>query len=190
MTMTKDVFKSRGSTLEDEFFRRVDDELAQRLRDQWQHDRDVESLRKESQIQDQRVLEELLYAGVSPGTLQAMTLVPAIHVAWANGFVETQERAAVMQAAQHVGIHNDSTTGQLLMSWLDDKPTAELFQVWEDYVAALRDVVDVTSYRHLHDHAVRTAEDIAKAAGGILGVLAVSVAEQRAIGQIDRAFTR
>lgn len=187
--MSKDIFKKRGSALEDEFFRRVDDELAMKLREKWQHERDVASLKQESHIQDEAVLEELLYVGIQPGTLQAMTLVPAIHVAWANGFVETKEREAVLHAAQTVGIDTESTTGHLLTSWLKHKPTAELFQAWEDYVKALKGIVNVTAYRHLHENAVNTAGNIAQAAGGMLGVHAVSFAEQKAINQIDEAFS-
>lgn len=186
--MPKDAFKRRSTALEDEFFRRVDDELAEKLREKWKHERDIKELQQESRIHDAAVLEELLYVGVKPGTLHAVTLIPAIHVAWANGFVETKERAAVLHAAETVGIVETSTTGKLLVSWLEHKPTSELFQVWQDYIQALKAVVNITSYRHLHENAVRMASDIASAAGGVLGVHATSVAEQRAIKQIDEAF--
>lgn len=186
--MTNEVFESRGTALEGEFFRRVDDELARELREEWRHQRDVELLRKESRIQDDAVLEELLYIGIEPGTLQAMTLVPAIHVAWANGFVEAKEREALLHAAKTIGIERGSTTGQLLLSWLSHEPSMELFQVWEDYVKAIKMLMNVSSFRHLHLNAITTAESIAKAAGGVAGVYAVSLAEERAIRQIDDAF--
>jgi len=187
--MSQDIFKTRGAALEDAFFRRVDDELAQKLREKWAHERDVESLKKESHIQDEAVLEELLYIGIESGTLQAMSLVPAVHVAWANGFVEKKEREAVLHAADTMGISTDSTTGHLLLSWLSRKPSDELIQVWEDYVHAMKGIVNPTSYRCLHEDAVKTAQHIAKTAGGVLGIHSISVAEQRAIKQIDDAFS-
>ncbi|MEQ9407423.1 MAG: hypothetical protein RIK87_06830 [Fuerstiella sp.] len=186
--MTTDIFKKRGTALEDEFFRKVDEQLAQRLREKWEHEHDVETLKKESRIDDAAVIEEMLAAGIHPGMIKAMTLVPAIHVAWANGFVENKERDAVLKAAHSVGITKESTTGQLLMSWLDRKPSGELFKAWQDYVHALHPVLDIVSYRHLHRNAVETARRIAESAGGLLGVHAVSVAEERAIGEIDAAF--
>ncbi|MFY9255927.1 MAG: hypothetical protein WAO83_20905 [Fuerstiella sp.] len=186
--MSHDIFKQRGDALEGQFFRRIDDELAIKLKEKWQHERDIESLRKESHIQDDAVLEELLYVGIQPGTLQAMTLVPAIHVAWANGYVENKERDAVIHAAKNMGIDTESSPGQLLTSWLKHKPTSELFQAWEDYIKALKGIINVVAYRHLHESAINTAENIAKSAGGMLGVLAISFAEQQAIKQIDEAF--
>ena len=189
-TMTTDTFRKRGAALEDEYFRRVDEHLAERLREQWQHEKDVESLKRESRIDDEAIIEELLYVGIQPGMIKAMSLVPALHVAWANGFVENKEREAVMHAAHTVGITKESTTGHLLTSWLEHQPSAELFQAWEDYVAALHNVLDIVSYRHLHQHAVDTARMTAEAAGGFLGIHSVSVAEERAIRQIDEAFRR
>ena len=188
--MTTDVFRKRGTALEDEFFRRVDEKLAQVLREKWQHECDVASLKRESRIEDVNVIEEMLSVGIQPGMIRALTLVPAIHVAWANGFIEKQEREAVLKAAHSIGISEESTTGHLLVSWLDHKPTPVLLQAWTDYVAELYQVVDPVSYRHLHNNAVDTARNTAEAAGGFLGVYSVSVAEERAIKQIDQAFLK
>lgn len=186
--MTTDSFKKRGTALEDEFFHRVDETLAKRLKEQWQHDRDVESLKRETRITNDEVIEELLDAGIGPGMIQAMMLVPAIHVAWANAVVEQPERDAILRAAHSIGIDESSTTGHLLSSWLERQPKPELFQAWWDYIVALCGVVDVASYRHLHEKSVQTAKDIAHAAGGFLGIHSISAEEQNAINQIDDAF--
>jgi len=188
--MSKDIFKIRGNALEEEYFRRVDEKLALELREKWQHERDVESLKRESRIDDVAVIEEMLHVGIHPGMIQAMSLVPALHVAWANGYVEKEEREAVLQAAESVGIAPDSVTGQLLTSWLQQKPSPELFQAWEDYITALHTVLDPVSFRRLHNTAVETARQVAEASGGVLGVHSVSLAEERAIHQVDAAFPK
>ncbi len=186
--MSTDIFKKRGTALEDEFFRKVDAQLAERLREQWKHERDVAALKRESRIEDDLVIEEMINAGIQPGMVQAMMLVPAIHVAWANGFVENKERDAVMSAADSIGITAESTTGELLTHWLEKDPGDGLFQAWQDYIIALHDVLDVTAYRHIHVAAVQTARSIAEAAGGVLGIHSVSVAEERCIKEIDDTF--
>ncbi|MEO2030676.1 MAG: hypothetical protein ABGZ35_01180 [Planctomycetaceae bacterium] len=187
--MTTDAFRSKSRALEDEYFRRVDDQLAQAIRDQWQHDRDIKVMKRESRIEDESVIEELLEAGIKPGMIRAMRLVPAVHVAWANGLIEKREREAVMQAAHAVGIRKESPTGCLLASWLNEPPPPELFQVWEDYVKALHQVLNSISFHQLYQNAVDTARDIAESAGGSPGVHAVTVAEQRAIQQVDESFS-
>lgn len=186
--MASDLFNKRGSALEDEYFRRVDAKLAQELREKWQQERESETLQKESQISDPAVIQELLQVGIKPGMIQAMGLVPALTVAWANGFVAKEEHDAVLHAADSMGISGDSTVGQLLLSWLDHKPGPELFQAWSDYVAALHGVLEPAAYRHLHESAVQTAQKVAESAGGFLGLGAVSESEKRAIEKVNNAF--
>ena len=188
--MATDIFKRRGNALEDEFFRKVDEKLSEELRQKWQHEKELESLKRETSIEDEAVLEELLSVDIHPGMIRALTLVPAIQVAWANGFVEKKERDAVLKAAHGCGITEDSATGTLLRSWLDDKPSPDLFKAWKDYVHAIHEILDIVSYRHLHQNAVETARKIAEAAGGILGIHSVSVAEERVIKEVDNAFLK
>lgn len=187
--MTTDEFRTQSQALEDECFRRVAGKLSPEIRDKWQRERDIEAMKREAHLEDESIIEELLEAGIQPGSIRAMNLVPAVHVAWANGFIETREREAVLHAAHAVGIWKDSPTEHLLISWLDEQPSPELFQVWEDYVKALREVLISTTYRRLRHSAVSIAQRIAAAAGGFLGVHAVTVAEQRAIRQVDEAFS-
>lgn len=188
--MSSNIFKQRGNALEEEFFRRVDEQLTEKLRAKWQHECDVATLKQETRIEKDSVIEELLGAGIRPCTIQVMMLVPSIHVAWANGFIEKNEREAVLQAAESAGITGDSTSGEMLASWLDDKPPSELFPAWQEYTKAMQGVLEPASYRHLHTHTVKAARKIAESAGGWLGVAAVSTAEEAAIRQIDEAFTK
>lgn len=186
--MDPQTFEKRAMSLEDEFFRRVDQRLAARLREQWNRERELDALREETHISDQRVLEELLDVGIHPGMIRAVLLVPAITVAWANGYVETHERQAVLQAAERTGIHSETDTGKLLTSWLDHQPGPELFTAWRDYVTALHRTVDRETFRHLHESAVSMAQKIARTAGGILGLHRVSAAEQNVISRVNDAF--
>lgn len=184
----KDALRARGAALEETFFRRQDQKLIQQMRDQWDREREAESLKIESGIHDNAVIEELINVGVHPGTLQALTLVPAIHTAWANGFVERKERDAVMKAAESIGITCDSTSGKLLISWLEAKPGPELFATWQDYVTALHGVLDTAACQRVREYAVSTATTVAEAAGRILGMNATSAAEKTAIREIEEAF--
>ncbi|MCA9083562.1 MAG: hypothetical protein KDA81_05885 [Planctomycetaceae bacterium] len=186
--MTTESFRRRGTALEDEFFHRVDQRLAEKLRAKWKHERDVESLKRESHFTDTKVVEELLAAGITPGTLQAMMLVPHITVAWANGFVEDKERDAVMHAAQSVGVVEQSITGQLLAAWLQHKPGPELFAAWRDYISALKDVMHPDTFGHLRQTTLQKTQEIAKAAGGVLGIHTVSQAEQTVLDLIEQSF--
>lgn len=186
--MTKDAFKTRGMALEEEFYRRANARLLQELREAADHEQDVAALKRVSRIQDTNVLEEMLAVGVSAETLRALTLVPTVHVAWANGYIERAEREAIFRAAEGVGIAPASATGQLVGSWLEHPPEPMLMQAWRDYVAALKDVLESATYRQLCEETVDAARGVARSAGGFLGIHAVSVAEERALLEIREAF--
>ena len=96
--MPTNIFKKRGTALEDEFFRKVDEALSQQLREKWEHEKEAESLMRETRIDDKAVIEELLNVGIHPGMIRALSIVPAVQVAWAKGFIERKERAAVLFA--------------------------------------------------------------------------------------------
>lgn len=188
--MDPQTFERRAATLEDKFFHELDQKLCARLQEQWNREQELKALSEETGITEQSVLERLLDIGIHPGMIRAILLVPAVSVAWANGFIETRERAAVLQAAEQSGISPETDSGKLLRSWLNTKPGPELFFAWQDYIAALHHAVESKTYETLRETATALATRIAETAGGILGLGAVSAAEARVINQIADSFNQ
>ena len=58
-----------------------------------------------------KVWDELQRMEITPKTLMAFSLFPAIHVAWANGRVEAAEKDALLQAAEIAGSSSSSSAG-------------------------------------------------------------------------------
>lgn len=188
--MDPQTFERRATTLEDKFFHELDQKLCARLQEQWNREQELKALREETGITEQSVLERLLDIGIHPGMIRAILLVPAVSVAWANGFVDMRERAALLQAAEEAGISAESESAQLLGLWLKTKPGPGLFAAWQHYVAALRHTVDSATYHTLQESATALAERIAVTAGGILGLGAISADERRVISQVADTFTQ
>lgn len=183
-----DAFRTRGVALEEEFYRRANAELLSQLRAARQLALDAATLKSETGITDDELIQEFLSLGIRAGTIRALLLVPTIHVAWANGFLERAEREAVIRAAASLGIAASSPSGQMLLSWLEHPAKPELLHAWQGYVTALRDLLKPDSFARLRARTVETARQVAEAAGGFLGVHAVSVSEERAIREIEDFF--
>ncbi|APZ94943.1 hypothetical protein [Fuerstiella marisgermanici] len=186
--MSHDSFRKRASTLEDEFFYRVDLELIEKLKDQQRVEAEEEALTAATGITDRGVLEELVEAQITSQSLLALTLFPAVHVAWANGFVETTERAAVLKAADQEGIAEETPSYELLRVWLKTPPSATLFKAWSDFIHAVQPTLSVSAFRKLHDAAMIRSRKVAEAAGGILGIGKVSKAEETRLKELDQVF--
>ena len=94
-----DALKDRERSLEETFFGKVNAELLDKLRSDTERAASREGLARVSGIADAEVLDRLVELGISPETWTALSLVPLVEVAWANGEVEDKERRAVLAGA-------------------------------------------------------------------------------------------
>jgi len=139
-------------------------------------------------IVDRSVLDELIRVQISPKTLTAFSLFPAVYVAWADGHVEAAEREAVLKSAENLGVSPASPAYELLQSWLHEKPSVELFRAWEGFIHAVRPTLSAKGFLELQNGVTSRARKVAAAAGGILGVHKVSTGEEAAIEALDVVF--
>jgi tellurite resistance protein len=140
-------------------------------------------------IDDRDLLERLLGLGIRVETLAALTLVPLIEVAWADGRMERKERAAVLEAASQSGLEPDSTSYKLLDIWTRDRPAPALAEAWREFVAALSAELSAGERARFSERVLARAHDVAAAAGGILGAgPKVSAEEREVLVELKRAF--
>jgi len=187
--MSDRFLDDRRAGLEEAFFARQNEELRRRL-----VEADVQSDRRQalaaaSHIQDPAVLDRLLALGLGAETLSALTLVPLVLVAWADGDLSDLERQAVMEAAALQGIHDKAPAHALLEGWLRTKPGPHLAAAWKDYVRALAQPLDLEARRELELHVLEQARKVADAAGGFLGLTSrISAAEREMLSDLGAAF--
>lgn len=183
--MSDELFGERRHALEEAFFRKQNDQAVQHLREKAHQDEALSAFAKAHGIHDPELVAQLDKAGVTPATLAAIWLVPLVEVAWADGVLEPKERAAILEAAKTMGVKPDSDSGALLATWLDHAPEPSLRDAWAVYVGQLIRTLDPAAARQLHDDTVGRARRIAQAAGGILGIGAISTAEQKVLEFLD-----
>lgn len=152
------------------------------------HHSDLDEIRQATQITDHKVLTELIDCGVRAESLNLLTLVPLVHVAWANGRIENEERVAILEAAAQVGVRADSPGYVLLNGWLCCRPHRSLIRTWKDYVAAIRKFLSPEAFQVLHSSTISRSRGVAEAAGGLMGFLKVARAEEAAIQELNLAF--
>src|SRR5437660_9372790 len=111
-----EILRDRGRSLEGEFFRREDRRLMVRLNELRAAEATREALGEASGITKPAILEKLMELGVRAETVAALSIVPLVEVAWADGALDAKERRAVVERA---GVDRDSTAGALLEAWLD-----------------------------------------------------------------------
>ena len=182
--------KDREKVLEDQFFLKQEAKQIAALKDAEEREATREGLRSASGIDDDGVLDKLVEIGISADTLAAVSLVPLVEVAWANGRMQDDERDAILKGAHATGVEEGSGAHELLAGWLTEKPDAELFKAWSGYIEALREQLAAEQLEVLRRQVIDRARAVAAAAGGFLGIKKISDDEERALARLDAAFDR
>ena len=187
--MSDDILGGRRKALEEAFFAKHNEMLRQRLTESDQVRARRDSLTAISGITDAAVLDQLVKLDITPETLAALSLVPLIAVAWADGAIDARERAAVLAGAVEAGLAEGEASHQLLGQWLAKRPPAALLATWKSYIAAITAAMDEPTRKALQTRLLGRARAVAEAAGRFLGLgRAVSAEEEAMLDSLAQAF--
>ena len=187
--MSGDLLGERKASLENVFFAQQDIELRRRMAEKESAQARRAALAETSGIRDEAVLDKLVAMNINSETLAAMSLVPLVAVAWADGTIDPNERSAVLRAAEQEGLSKQSANYELLNGWLAKMPPPDLITVWKQYVAALVANLDDPARTTLKTQIMGRARSVAEASGGFLGLTArISDAEKRILHDLEEIF--
>ena len=188
--MSDNSLVDRGKALEDAFFARESSTLRQRLKDVQEAERRKEAFTKATGISDEAIIARLAALNIGLNTLAALTLVPVVWVAWADGHIDGKERSAVLSAAADAGLDKESASYQLLEQWLVKRPEPQLLAIWKDYMRALSSSMSSETKESLKLEILRRARRTAEAAGGFLGFgHKISAEEQAVLADLETTFS-
>jgi hypothetical protein len=173
---------------EDDYFRKQDRELIERMRKAAAANETLRPLGAQSGIQDPDVLSDIAELGFTADTVSLLPLVPILQVAWAEGGISPAERKLILDFARLRGITEGSAADRQLAGWLTLQPAPEVFSRAGRLVAAMLAAGSGPTHDLSADDLVKYCESIAAASGGILGLGKVSSGERAAIEQIQKAL--
>jgi tellurite resistance protein len=180
--------QKQGQRLENQFFAKLDQRLIEQLQERISAQSTAEDLQAATGIDDERLLQDLVTAGVTANSLSALRLVPVVLVAWADGRLDRREREKVLDIARDHQLSLDDDAHQLLIGWLEENPTDQLLPLWKDYCQGLAQTLPERALASLRQTIMAEAREVAKAAGGLLGIGAVSPGESQMIQTIENAL--
>lgn len=177
------------SKLEDAFFMQEDKRLLEQMKAKTARGEQLKQLKDSTGIQDDTLIGKLLDLGLESQTLAALSLVPLVRVAWADGSVDDKERAAVMQAAKEGGVQPGSPGHQMLDKWLNRGADPALIKAWAEFAKTLASRLHGGDREALAASIVDKARTVAEASGGFMGMgNKVSKEEQAVLDEIRKAL--
>jgi tellurite resistance protein len=185
------LFADREKSLEDQFFARQSQELKRKLREKQEREQTRKELRRIAVVTDEQTIDRMIELGIGADTWAAISLVPLVEVAWADGKIDKKERQAVMAAAEANGVMPGSPAHQILSGWLEHRPDARLLGAWGEYIVELCAAITPEEKHRLRDELLQRARSVAEQAGGFLGLgNKISPEEQLILDELRKAFER
>jgi hypothetical protein len=175
-----DSIHERGRALEEEYFRKKNRELVEKLQLEASSEQARRAMGAQVGVDDPEMLRELQKLGFTPETVSLLPLVPVVQVAWADGDVAAAERDAIVNLARTRGIAAGSAAYHQLQAWLADRPAPEVFAGATRLIRAILDSPGGEQRSMSADELVTYCESIASASGGLFGKRSISP-EERAL---------
>lgn len=177
----RDAFAERGHAIEEEYFRRKDRELIEKMRQAAVAEQARDALSQQTGLQDPALLTELQALGFSPDTVVLLPLVPVLEVAWAEGGITSAERHLLVKLARSRGIEDGSAAARQLEDWMETRPDETVFAHAGRLIAAMLDTKGTAAAGLSADDLLAYCEKIADASGGVLGIIGRVSVEEKAL---------
>ena len=180
----KDMIRERGRSLEEDYFRKKDRELIEKMRQASTAEEDRRELAKKFGVDDPALLQDLKDLGFTPETVSLLPLVPLLRMAWAEGGITSAERDLLVRLARSRGIAEGTEADRQLSAWMARQPDAAVFAHAGRLIRAMLDSRSPETSDLSADDLVDYCERIAAASGGIFGIGRVSAEEKKLLASI------
>lgn len=180
----RDTLRDRGRALEEEYFRRRDQELIERLRAKAEAERTQQALGESTGLTDPEILKQLQELGFTPDTIALLPIMPILQIAWAEGGITPRERDLIEKFATARGIEPGSPADAQLMDWLANRPDDRVFEGAGRLIRAMLDAGSPVVHDLSAEQLVEYCEKVASASGGILGLGRISLDERTLLTSI------
>jgi hypothetical protein len=191
--MAKDgIFKDREKGLEEDYFRKSDAALLEKMRAKAALDEVASELGKVLQVENPELVRRVLDLGIQKGTGAALLLAPLVQVAWAEGKVTDKERDVVLRFAASRGVDKGSPAEAQLLEWLEKRPSDAVFAAAIDVIKDGLSRLPANEREERVQAYAQACREVSEASGGLAKALGVgsgvSSEEQTLLDVVVRAL--
>ena len=177
-----DGLAQRGRALEEEYFRKRDRELIDKMRQAAAAEEARGELGRKTGLDDPALLKELQDLGFTPETVVLLPVLPVLEMAWAEGEITPAERSLIVKFARSRGVDEHSAADGQMTEWMARRPDEVVFRGARRLIGAMLSSGSSPGGPLTIDELVAYCEEIAAASGGILGLRIGSISmEEKAL---------
>jgi hypothetical protein len=188
--MGKGIFEKREMYLEEEYFRKREFELLEKLKGVFQKKMDKESLRKASGVTNEQLLDRMVELQVNGEMMVAFQLYPLVEIAWADGDLSESEARSVLAAGEEHGIRRGTKAHEMLEQRLHRGPDPEVRKIWFLYADELKKTLSRDELEKFRKDLLERARAVVASTGHLERLLIDVGGERRILSAIEKALTR
>jgi hypothetical protein len=188
--MTKDIFEKREIYLEEEYFRKKEFALLEKLKGVFQKKVDKESIRKAAGVTDEELLDQMVKVHLNDEMMAAFQLYPLVEIAWADGDLSEKEAGSVLAAAERHGVRPGTKGYEMLDRRLHEGPDPEFRKIWFLYAEQLGKVLSRRELETFRNDLLERCRAVVAATGHLERLLVDVGGERKIIAAIEEALTR
>src|SRR5262245_57990257 len=163
--MAKDIFQLRELYLEEEYFRKKEFELLEKLKAVFQKKVDKESIRKATGVTNEQLLDRLVAMQLDGELMKAFQLYPLVEIAWADGDLSESEARSVLASGEKLGVRPGSRAYRMLEDRLHKGPDPEVRKIWFLYAEELKKVLSPRELETVRKDLLDRAREIVAGTG-------------------------
>jgi tellurite resistance protein len=187
----KDILKERGRGDETDHFRKLDQQLVEKMRERARLADVAKALGDKLRVDDAELIERVKALGLDEQTGPAILLAPLVQVAWSDGSASDAEKAKVVELAESRGVEPGTPAHDKLLSWLKVRPSDAVFETATECMRLGFAVLEPAERDERIKALVAACRQVAEASGGSLGKLlglsdGVSGDEERVLDAISK----
>ena len=166
----KDVIADLRRAKEEEYFRRKEQELVEKMRLHATLLAERQRMGEAVGIPNEGIIVDLQVLGYTTETVGLVHLVPLLQVAWIDGEVSERERKLILEVAGERGIEEGSKSYRQLSDWLDHPLSEEDFQKTLRVIRMMLLALSPEEREATKRDLLSCCSRVAAASGGILGL--------------------
>ncbi len=170
----KDAFAERKRAQEEDYFRKREAELVEKMRRKTELERQRQLLAETTGITDEKALQQLQDWGYKPDTIPLLYIAPLLQVAWAEGNVSGGERDLILEAARSHSIAEGSPAYAELSLWLNVRPSEDFLEKSLRLLKLLMQQLPMESRVMQKRELIANCTKVAEATGSLMGFISAS----------------
>ena len=181
MTSKTNPLAEIGSAHEEEFFRKENQALLEKIQQQKSAAQTSEAIQNQTGVADEDLATILSAKGIEADMLPVLHLVPLLQVAWADGEIQEEERLMLEKAAAERGVTAGHPAYEKFQGWLSRPPSGQVYEGALTFIRLVLAGQSSAEAQETKENLENLTKAVADAAGGILGMFAKTSSEEASV---------